>query len=517
MAHQVFLSFALPDIVQARDVVRAVEARGWSISWERFDNPDPIAERAMREAAKAADVVIVLWSQRAVRDEVIVQEAGRARDRAVLVQAKLDDCLVPMPFALEKATVIDGERDVEALLAQVSRAFIPGRRHGARPMDATALEIAESLVVSGELDNAITIYERWVRTTPGDMKSARRLSELYLTLNRAEDASAVLAAVGDRYASSGLIAPAIESYRRAIALMPQKERYHKRLQTLVIEQEQLTTGSRRSMASIQFTVTAPAYVRAGESIVVDLWAHRDRDREKVVRRQMDWAEAEAAPPQPTLTARLHIDGVEVHEPAQSLRWSRGLGIVSFDVDTREGIPSGGREGLVSIYFLGLSIARLRFVIQVSDVTSPPEVLPSRQERHTSAIAAFAPEDRSAVEARVRAFETAAPGIDVHLERIETLASYLETVSTRDVLYLFWSHNARGSREVERDWRYALRLRGLDFIDPVPLVSSDIAPLPDELSMQPGADWKVAPDTMAAFDPLSMDEPASEASGERSLF
>ncbi len=500
----VFLSYTLTDIVAARRVVRAVEARGWSISWERYEHPDAIAAIALREAIDAADCVAVLWSQRALEDARVIEDATRGRDRGILIQGVIDETPIPMPFVLDEPVFVKDGSSVEELVDKIGRVFLPSGR-SFPPMEASALQVAESRVVSGDLEGAVAVYERWVRATPGDVKSARRLGELFLALGRNEDASGVLAAVGERYASSGLIAPAIESYRRATALGPKLSRHRKRLEALVTEQEQLTTGSRRAMSSVQFTVTAPAYVQSGDSVVVDLWAHQDRDREKVVRRQMDWAKAEAAPPQPTLTARLHIDGLEVSDPAQSLRWSRGLGIVSFEVGVREGLAPGSRNGVVSIYFLGLSIARVHFSMQVSDVTSPPEVLPSRQERYTRAVASFAPEDRAAVEARVRAFETAAPGIDVHVEPIDTLETFLETVSTRDVLYLFWSHHARASREVERDWRYALRLRGVDFIDPVPLESAEIAPLPAELSLHPGAYWKVAPDTMAAFDPLALEE------------
>ena len=50
----------------------------------------------------------------------------------------------------------------------------------------------------------------------------------------------------------------------------------------------------------------------------------------------------------------------------------------------------------------------------------------------------------------------------------------------DVFYLFWSRNARASKEVEAEWRTALELKGLDFIAPVPLQSPRYARPPAEL-------------------------------------
>jgi hypothetical protein len=42
------------------------------------------------------------------------------------------------------------------------------------------------------------------------------------------------------------------------------------------------------------------------------------------------------------------------------------------------------------------------------------------------------------------------------------------VPNKDRFLLFWSDNARKSEWVEREWRLALRERGLRYIQPVPL-------------------------------------------------
>jgi hypothetical protein len=65
------------------------------------------------------------------------------------------------------------------------------------------------------------------------------------------------------------------------------------------------------------------------------------------------------------------------------------------------------------------------------------------------------------------------------------------IDAADVFYLFWSRSARASDWVEREWRWALRSKGLDFIDPVPLESSEIAPPPAELSAKPFNDPRLA--------------------------
>lgn len=65
------------------------------------------------------------------------------------------------------------------------------------------------------------------------------------------------------------------------------------------------------------------------------------------------------------------------------------------------------------------------------------------------------------------------------------------IPENDVLYLFWSAAAKASRWVEMEWRCALNSRGIEFIDPVPLVSPEEVPPPKELSGKHFKDWVLA--------------------------
>ena len=513
--NQVFLSYSLEDIETARQVVRAIEARSWPISWERYDDPDAIATLALREALTASNCVVVLWSAHSVDSEAIRQEASSARNRGALVQASLDDAAVPMPFVLDEPTLLTDEWSVTTLVRQIARvlhdeASTLSRESEKRTpraearLEARMLEIAEQHADAGEPDKAITVYERWVQEKADDMKAVRRLGDLYLASNREQDAAAQFERVAEHYTAAGFLVPAIETYKRMVELSPYNEAFSARLAALVEQKNLQTTNTRRAMSSVQFTLTAPPSVSAGETFSLDVWAHREDDRAEVSKRleegdKLDRRAKREPVAGPGLTARVHIDGLDADSSEMSLRWDRGLGTGTFQVATTTETVPGARTGVVGIYVLGLQIARIHFLVPIGDTTAPREIIPSRQERHTRAVACFAPEDRDAVEARIRSFENAAPGVDVFLDAIDLrarengLAEFLDNISARDVLYLFWSEHAAASTDVEREWRYALRLRGIDFIDPVPLVSPDVAPPPPELATLHGGDWHVVPD------------------------
>ena|SRR5215469_15585672 len=53
----------------------------------------------------------------------------------------------------------------------------------------------------------------------------------------------------------------------------------------------------------------------------------------------------------------------------------------------------------------------------------------------------------------------------------------------DIFYLFWCRHAKASKWVEREWRWALESRGLEYIDPVPLEGADAAAPPPELAVK----------------------------------
>ena len=94
----VFLSYARPNAEGAARIAEALSDRGYSV-WFDADLP---AHRAyadvIEEQLEAASAVVVLWSGDSVGSQWVRSEANRARETGRLVQARLDDARLPMPF-----------------------------------------------------------------------------------------------------------------------------------------------------------------------------------------------------------------------------------------------------------------------------------------------------------------------------------------------------------------------------------------------------------------------------------
>ena len=94
----VFLSYARGNLDEAQRIAARLRSCGLSL-W--FDEKLP-AHRAfsdvIEEQLEAARAVVVLWSREAVASQWVRSEANRGRERGRLVQIRLDDARLPMPF-----------------------------------------------------------------------------------------------------------------------------------------------------------------------------------------------------------------------------------------------------------------------------------------------------------------------------------------------------------------------------------------------------------------------------------
>ena len=94
----VFISYARETATAAKAIADAVRRHGYDV-WVDDQIPahreyaDVISERI-----DAASAVLVIWSEPAVRSQWVRSEANRGRENGTLVQLRIDDARLPMPF-----------------------------------------------------------------------------------------------------------------------------------------------------------------------------------------------------------------------------------------------------------------------------------------------------------------------------------------------------------------------------------------------------------------------------------
>jgi tetratricopeptide (TPR) repeat protein len=95
---KVFLSYDHEDIERAASIAAALENAGHSVWWDRQIHGGAEYNSEIEGAVAAADVVVVLWTERSVRSAWVRDEAAEGRDLGKLVPVALDGAKPPMGF-----------------------------------------------------------------------------------------------------------------------------------------------------------------------------------------------------------------------------------------------------------------------------------------------------------------------------------------------------------------------------------------------------------------------------------
>jgi HAMP domain-containing protein len=94
----IFLSYAATDRARVEPLVKAMEARGFDVWWDRDISLGESYHRVIEQALERAACAIVIWSHNSVSSEWVTNEASEARKRGILVPALLDQVEPPLEF-----------------------------------------------------------------------------------------------------------------------------------------------------------------------------------------------------------------------------------------------------------------------------------------------------------------------------------------------------------------------------------------------------------------------------------
>lgn len=245
----------------------------------------------------------------------------------------------------------------------------------------------------------------------------------------------------------------------------------------------------------------------GCSYAVDVWAHIAAQRPSVLKRALESECSDAIRTKTksaltlergtSLTVRLSIPTMVIADPEDVLCWDGKIANTTFPVTVPPDARIGTHAGTVTFYMEFLSISKLHFALDVGCRTASVASLDTHEKRRKFAFASYANEDRDEVLGRLQGILKVLPDLDLFLdvasirsgERWEDRLS--KELARRDTLFLFWSLAASRSPWVDREWRTALALRGIECIDPIPLVSPDEVPPPPELARLHFNDWTLA--------------------------
>ena len=95
---------------------------------------------------------------------------------------------------------------------------------------------AEKLVAKGKIEPAIKEYERLLDDNPNDVNTLNRIGDLWVRINRTDEAVKTFGRIADHYARDGFFLKAIAIYKKINKLDPSKLEIYGKLADLYAKQ-----------------------------------------------------------------------------------------------------------------------------------------------------------------------------------------------------------------------------------------------------------------------------------------
>src|SRR5258705_9785918 len=95
---------------------------------------------------------------------------------------------------------------------------------------------AEKLVAKGKIEPAIKEYERLLDDNPNDVNTLNRIGDLWVRINRNDEAVKVFSRIADHYAKDGVFLKAVAIFKKINKLDPSKLEIYAKLAGLYAQQ-----------------------------------------------------------------------------------------------------------------------------------------------------------------------------------------------------------------------------------------------------------------------------------------
>jgi hypothetical protein len=249
--------------------------------------------------------------------------------------------------------------------------------------------------------------------------------------------------------------------------------------------------------NVHFSVASPKTAKPGSNFLLTFWAYLNSQREEVLKRIYESNSREnikihykgpvKIERETLITLFIEIEDLILKQNIASMHWTSEIISESFLVSVPDTVSLGTKIGVISVLVEGIEIAKIHFSLEVTSILATVQSLPIDIQFHQKGFASYSTKDTKEVLSRIQAMEIVAPWLKVYIDFDGIRAGQYwkeelkKSISEMDIFYLFWSKNAAKSDWVKREWLCALNSKGLDYIQPVPLVNPDKVPPPTELS------------------------------------
>ena len=247
------------------------------------------------------------------------------------------------------------------------------------------------------------------------------------------------------------------------------------------------------LSQVEFSAIAPKQLAKGEYFIIDIVMYEESYRH-IVDELQNQAETET---QEKKSGKVNVkedsnikvilyspNDIKIEDNEMTGVWQNSYLNFSFPVYLPRNYSEKQILFTAKVYINGVIATRLTFTAKCS--SSFEQKMDTKREDVLTAFISYASEDRKTVATIIQGMQKARPDLDLFFD-VESLRSgdnwkekLYHAIDQRDILYLCWSHYAKESKWVDREWRYAYKQKGIDAIEPIPLELPENCPPPEEL-------------------------------------
>lgn len=244
--------------------------------------------------------------------------------------------------------------------------------------------------------------------------------------------------------------------------------------------------------SVEFSVMAQKIFSPGEYMMVDIFMYVEEYRKEIEKIKSEMGQVterrsgyKDISKGAKITVMLSSDSVKIENNIQECDWSGKYSNFNFAVKVPDDFTQNQILFTARVLINGVPATDLSIICERS-VCAPEPVIISRHDIK-SAFVSYSSKDRETVAILIIGILGARPDLNIffdvtgmhHGQAWEKVLK--EQIEARDTLFLCWSKNAKESEWVDKEWRYAYSIHGIDGITPLPLVRPENCRPPEELA------------------------------------
>src|SRR5690349_1945663 len=110
----IFISYSSKDRPWVEQFAKTLEARGWSVWWDRNIPTGGSFNAVIRKELSAAKCAIVVWSEQSVESEWVQAEAAQAKKQDKYLPVTINESEIPLGFTQRTfQSLVDWEAGID--------------------------------------------------------------------------------------------------------------------------------------------------------------------------------------------------------------------------------------------------------------------------------------------------------------------------------------------------------------------------------------------------------------------